>query len=152
MAFCAIAILICPIAICPTQLKQLKYISLKSTNLPPVPHKCVSGSVSIGSDNGLSPIRRQAIIWTKANPNPTYEPQHTVKDLPDTTMIAWKEIWYRNSYEMIRISYSTVILKPIDTLMFRSYYRGGTAALIYWPPFIRLAERTLLCQQSNSFF
>ena len=33
-----------------------------STLLPLVPHLCVG----VGSDNGLSPIRRQAIIWTNA--------------------------------------------------------------------------------------
>ena len=32
------------------------------THLPLVPHICVSELVSIGSDNGLSPIQRQAII------------------------------------------------------------------------------------------
>ena len=32
------------------------------THLPLVPHMCVSAAVSIGSDNGLSPMRRQAII------------------------------------------------------------------------------------------
>ena len=31
-----------------------------------VTHICVSKLTSIGSDNGLSPNRRQAIIWTKA--------------------------------------------------------------------------------------
>ena len=31
-----------------------------------VTHKCVSILTSIGSDNGLSPGRRQAIIWTNA--------------------------------------------------------------------------------------
>ena len=36
------------------------------THLPLVPHICVSESVSIGSDNGLSPIWRQAIIRTSA--------------------------------------------------------------------------------------
>ena len=32
------------------------------THLPLVPHICVSKLGSIGSDNGLSPIQRQAII------------------------------------------------------------------------------------------
>ena len=31
-----------------------------------VPHLCVSKLTNIGSDNGLSPRRRQAIIWTNA--------------------------------------------------------------------------------------
>ena len=31
-----------------------------------VTHICVSKLISIGSDNGLSPNRRQAIIWTNA--------------------------------------------------------------------------------------
>ena len=35
-----------------------------STHLPLAPHTCVVNRVSIGSNNGLSPIRRQAIIWT----------------------------------------------------------------------------------------
>ena len=34
------------------------------THLPLVPHVCVKESVNIGSDNGLSPNRRQAIIQT----------------------------------------------------------------------------------------
>ena len=29
-------------------------------------HICVSKQTIIGSDNGLSPVRRQAIIWTNA--------------------------------------------------------------------------------------
>ena len=29
-------------------------------------HKCVNKLISIGSDNGSSPGRRQAIIWTNA--------------------------------------------------------------------------------------
>ena len=29
-------------------------------------HICVSNLTIIGSDNGLSPVRRQAIIWTNA--------------------------------------------------------------------------------------
>ena len=29
-------------------------------------HKCISKVTSIGSDNGLLPARRQAIIWTNA--------------------------------------------------------------------------------------
>ena len=35
------------------------------THLPPVPHMSVNW-VSIGSDNGLSPIQHQAIIQTNA--------------------------------------------------------------------------------------
>ena len=31
-----------------------------------VTHTCVSKLTIIGSDNGLSPVRRQAIIWTNA--------------------------------------------------------------------------------------
>ena len=34
------------------------------THLILVPHMCVSERVGIGSDNGLSPVRCQAIIWT----------------------------------------------------------------------------------------
>ena len=30
------------------------------------PHICVSELVNIGSGNGLSPVRRQAITWTNA--------------------------------------------------------------------------------------
>ena len=31
-----------------------------------VTHKCISKLTIIGSDNGLSPGRRQAVIWTNA--------------------------------------------------------------------------------------
>ena len=34
------------------------------THLGPVTHICISNLTIIGSDNGLSPGRRQAIIWT----------------------------------------------------------------------------------------
>ena len=37
-----------------------------STHWRRVMHKCVSKLTIIGSDNGLSPGRRQAIIWTNA--------------------------------------------------------------------------------------
>ena len=41
--------------------------SITLTHLPLVPHICESvNQVSIGTDNGLSPIWRQAIIWTNA--------------------------------------------------------------------------------------
>ena len=36
------------------------------THWSPVTHTCVSKLSNIGSDNGLSPARRQAIIWTNA--------------------------------------------------------------------------------------
>ena len=39
---------------------------LVSTHWGRVAHKCVSKLTIIGSDNGLSPGRRQAIIWTDA--------------------------------------------------------------------------------------
>ena len=53
------------------------YVQIKDETLPAktrrdispyewgrVTHKCVSKLTIIGSDNGLSPVRRQAIIWT----------------------------------------------------------------------------------------
>ena len=43
------------------------YISCESlTHWGQVTHRCVSNLTIIGSDNGLSPVRRQAIIWTNA--------------------------------------------------------------------------------------
>ena len=59
----------------PTSLKHLmcvyKYISIKPrtrvlTHWGRVTHICVGNLTTIGSDNGLSPGRRQAIIWTNA--------------------------------------------------------------------------------------
>ena len=41
-----------------------KFVML--THWGPVTHICVSNLTIIGSDNGLSPSRRQAIIWTNA--------------------------------------------------------------------------------------
>ena len=40
--------------------------AFKLTHWGRVTHICVSEPTSIGSDNGLSPGRRQAIIWTNA--------------------------------------------------------------------------------------
>ena len=37
-----------------------------STHWGRVTHRCVSNQTIIGSDNGLSPCRRQAIIWSNA--------------------------------------------------------------------------------------
>ena len=41
-------------------------IQLKLTHWGRMTYICVSNIISIGSDNGLSPVRRQAIIWTNA--------------------------------------------------------------------------------------
>ena len=42
------------------------YHSIKVYSSPPSAAHAAVNQVSIGSDNGLSPIRRQAIIWTSA--------------------------------------------------------------------------------------
>ena len=44
-------------------LSMLRYVL---THWGRVTHICVSKLIVIGSDNGLSPGRRQAIIWTNA--------------------------------------------------------------------------------------
>ena len=41
-------------------------LELKIIHWDRVTHKCVSELTIIGSDNGLSPARREAIIWTNA--------------------------------------------------------------------------------------
>ena len=45
---------------------QMQYFSLL-THWGRVTHICVGKTTSLGSDNGLSPLRRQAIIWTNAD-------------------------------------------------------------------------------------
>ena len=45
---------------------RLSYINSSLTHWGRVTHICVSKLTIIGSDNGLSPDRRQAIIWTNA--------------------------------------------------------------------------------------
>ena len=49
-------------------LANISLISIKAslTHWGRVTHICVSKLTIIGSDNGLSPVRRQAIIWTNA--------------------------------------------------------------------------------------
>ena len=42
------------------------YVKIKLTHWGRVMHICVRDLTNIGSDNGLSPGRRQAIIWTNA--------------------------------------------------------------------------------------
>ena len=44
----------------------LLYILIFSTHRGRATHICISKLTIIGSDNGLSPGRRQAIIWTNA--------------------------------------------------------------------------------------
>ena len=56
VVFCIKRIERCAVVICPYSL----------THWGRVMHLCVSKQTIIGSDNGLSPGRRQAIIWTKA--------------------------------------------------------------------------------------
>ena len=46
------------------------------THWSPVTHICVGKLIIIGSDNGLSPDRRQAVIWTNA-PLPPIGPLRT---------------------------------------------------------------------------
>ena len=43
-----------------------RVIPLYVNSLGPVTHICVGNLTIIGSDNGLSPGRHQAIIWTNA--------------------------------------------------------------------------------------
>ena len=43
-----------------------EWTSFLLTHWSRVTHKCVSNVTIIGSDNGLSPVRRQTIIWTNA--------------------------------------------------------------------------------------
>ena len=45
---------------------KFQRFAILSTHLPLVPHMCVIERASIGSDNGLSPFRRQTIILTNA--------------------------------------------------------------------------------------
>ena len=47
-------------------IRHVRWLSLKLTHWGRVTHICVSELTTIGSDNGLSPDRRQAIIWTNA--------------------------------------------------------------------------------------
>ena len=44
----------------------IQYDNCKVNSLRPMTHWCVGKLIIIGSDNGLSPHRRQAIIWTNA--------------------------------------------------------------------------------------
>ena len=44
----------------------MRYGNIQLTHWCRVTHICVSKLTIIGSDNGLSPCRRQAIIWTNA--------------------------------------------------------------------------------------
>ena len=46
--------------------KKTRYLGATLTHWGRVTHICVGKLISIGSDNGLSPGRRQAIIWTNA--------------------------------------------------------------------------------------
>ena len=51
---------------CNSIANALSYVFLVWTHWGRVTHICVSKIIIIGSDNGLSPGRRQAIIWTNA--------------------------------------------------------------------------------------
>ena len=49
-----------------TKLKGAADATHPLTHWGRVTHKCVGNVTIIGSENGLSPVRRQAIIWTNA--------------------------------------------------------------------------------------
>ena len=51
---------------CELSYRQMRLWDLSLTQWGQVTHICVSKLTIIGSDNGLSPGRRQAIIWTNA--------------------------------------------------------------------------------------
>ena len=52
------------VTLCARSSNELQWLDL--THWGRVTHICVSKIIIIGSDNGLSPNRRQAIIWTNA--------------------------------------------------------------------------------------
>ena len=65
----------------------LNWVYTRLTHWGPVTHICVSDLTIIGSDNGLSPGRRQAIIWTNAGllsiePLRTYFSENLIKIQP----------------------------------------------------------------------
>ena len=49
-----------------TSIRVTKHLCRVLTHWGRVTHICVSKLTIIGSDNGLAPVRRQAITWTKA--------------------------------------------------------------------------------------
>ena len=51
---------------CLTSATSFRYLTSLLTRLGRVTHVCVSKLTIIGPDNGLSPGRRQAIIWTNS--------------------------------------------------------------------------------------
>ena len=55
-----------PYCLCPIELHTIWFIFPMLTHLGRVTHICVSKLTNLGSDNGLLPHRRQAIIWTNA--------------------------------------------------------------------------------------
>ena len=69
-----------------------------------VTHICVSELTIIGSDNGLSPDRRQAIIWTNAGllsfePLRTYFSENLIKIQP----FSFKKMHVKMSYAKWRL-------------------------------------------------
>ena len=50
----------------PSKIQPPSFKEIPLTHWGRVTHKCVGNLTIIGSDNGLSPCRRQAIIWTTA--------------------------------------------------------------------------------------
>ena len=55
------------ILLCIIYIDRACHVLLRLTHLPLVPHICVRELGSISSDNGLSPVQRQAITWTNAD-------------------------------------------------------------------------------------
>ena len=71
-------------AACWRKLMNNRYLQYLFTQWGLVTHICVSKLTIIGSDNGLSPDRRQAIIWTSAGllsigPLRTYFSENLIK-------------------------------------------------------------------------
>ena len=76
-----------------SSISSILFCNKRSTHWSKVMHICVNKVTIIGSDNGLSPCRRQAIIWTKAGIL-LIEPLGTISSgiLIETHIFAFKKI------------------------------------------------------------
>ena len=76
------------------------------THLPLVPHICVVNWVSIGSDKGVSPVRRQPIIWTNAG---SLLIGPLGKNFNETLIKIQKKMFLKNACENIICEMATIL-------------------------------------------
>ena len=110
-----------------------------------VTHICVSKLTIIGSDNGLSPSRRQAIIWTIAG-------ILLIRNLGTNFSEILSEI-YTFSFKKIHLKMASILSRPQcvnyrQTIFWNPIFAGLSSPLVGWSNVARCGPRDLFIRKT----